>query len=213
MAIIDSQVHAYEANTPKRPWHSVPNWPDHATGGESQLGAGRHRERISAMYALDPRLGLGRQGLRPEQMAEEPGARHEIGLTVEGARTLLEIGTQRGDISLVDEATRVLEQAGARVDLAVGLHARARMASDSGADIEAALCGFDRAIAALVEVKAEYTLGVAYRQRARLHVRLGRHEQARADLSSALRCFTAVGAAMEQKEAEHDASALGLRRP
>jgi|ERR1700730_807344 len=25
MTIIDSQVHAYEANTPKRPWHSVPN--------------------------------------------------------------------------------------------------------------------------------------------------------------------------------------------
>jgi hypothetical protein len=23
MTIIDSQVHAYEANTPKRPWHSV----------------------------------------------------------------------------------------------------------------------------------------------------------------------------------------------
>src|SRR5688572_31348620 len=34
MAIIDSQVHCYEANTPKRPWHSVPNWPDHATGDE-----------------------------------------------------------------------------------------------------------------------------------------------------------------------------------
>src|SRR5256884_9926220 len=34
MAIIDSQVHCYEANTPKRPWHSVPNWPDHATGAE-----------------------------------------------------------------------------------------------------------------------------------------------------------------------------------
>src|SRR5260370_41389294 len=32
MTIIDSQVHAYEANTPKRPWHSVPNWPDHVTG-------------------------------------------------------------------------------------------------------------------------------------------------------------------------------------
>src|SRR4051812_4695724 len=32
--IIDSQVHAYEANTPKRPWHSVPNWPPHATGDE-----------------------------------------------------------------------------------------------------------------------------------------------------------------------------------
>src|SRR6202171_4681698 len=35
MTIIDSQVHAYEANTPQRPWHSVPNWPDHATGDET----------------------------------------------------------------------------------------------------------------------------------------------------------------------------------
>ena len=34
MMIIDSQVHAYEADTPKRPWHSVPNWPDHVTGDE-----------------------------------------------------------------------------------------------------------------------------------------------------------------------------------
>ncbi len=34
MAMIDSQVHAYEANTPKRPWHKVPNWPDHVSGGE-----------------------------------------------------------------------------------------------------------------------------------------------------------------------------------
>jgi predicted TIM-barrel fold metal-dependent hydrolase len=32
--IIDSQIHAYEANTPKRPWHSVPNWPPHVTGDE-----------------------------------------------------------------------------------------------------------------------------------------------------------------------------------
>ena len=34
MTIIDSQVHAYEANTPKRPWFRVPNWPDHVTGDE-----------------------------------------------------------------------------------------------------------------------------------------------------------------------------------
>ncbi len=34
MMIINSQVHAYEANTPNRPWHSVPNWPDHVTGDE-----------------------------------------------------------------------------------------------------------------------------------------------------------------------------------
>ncbi len=34
MPVIDSQVHAYEANTPERPWRSVPNWPPHATGDE-----------------------------------------------------------------------------------------------------------------------------------------------------------------------------------
>lgn len=34
MPIIDSQVHAYEANTPERPWDTVPNWPDHVTGDE-----------------------------------------------------------------------------------------------------------------------------------------------------------------------------------
>lgn len=34
MMIIDSQVHAYEANTPKRPWNTVPNWPPHVTGDE-----------------------------------------------------------------------------------------------------------------------------------------------------------------------------------
>lgn len=35
--IIDAQVHAYEANTPRRPWHKVPNWPDHVTGDEMVL--------------------------------------------------------------------------------------------------------------------------------------------------------------------------------
>jgi len=34
MPIIDSQVHIYAANTPDRPWHTVPNWPDHVTGDE-----------------------------------------------------------------------------------------------------------------------------------------------------------------------------------
>ena len=32
--IIDSQVHAYDANTPQRPWNKVSNWPDHVTGDE-----------------------------------------------------------------------------------------------------------------------------------------------------------------------------------
>src|SRR4026209_1978664 len=34
MPVIDSQVHAYEANTPQRPWARVPNWPAHVTGDE-----------------------------------------------------------------------------------------------------------------------------------------------------------------------------------
>jgi predicted TIM-barrel fold metal-dependent hydrolase len=32
--VIDSQVHAYEANTPARPWLHVPKWPPHVTGEE-----------------------------------------------------------------------------------------------------------------------------------------------------------------------------------
>ena len=33
--VIDAQVHAYAANTPERPWHSVPTtWPAHVTGDE-----------------------------------------------------------------------------------------------------------------------------------------------------------------------------------
>src|SRR6516165_3847720 len=34
MTIVDSQVHAYAANTLTRPWNSVPNWPEHVTGAE-----------------------------------------------------------------------------------------------------------------------------------------------------------------------------------
>src|SRR5690348_3332395 len=40
--VIDSQVHAYAANTPERPWARVPNWPAHVTGGDGQ---GRRRWR------------------------------------------------------------------------------------------------------------------------------------------------------------------------
>ena len=34
MPIIDSQVHAYAANTPERPWNTTPNWPDSVNGEE-----------------------------------------------------------------------------------------------------------------------------------------------------------------------------------
>ena len=35
MPIIDSQIHPYEANTPKRPWRNTPNWPPSATADEN----------------------------------------------------------------------------------------------------------------------------------------------------------------------------------
>jgi hypothetical protein len=112
------------------------------------------------------------------------------------------MGDRLADVALVDEATRVFEQTGARVYLAFGLHARARMELESGADVGSMLQRYDRAIAMLAEVKAEYELGVACRQRARLHTQLGRRDQARADLATARSCFAAVGAAQERAAVE-----------
>jgi tetratricopeptide (TPR) repeat protein len=97
-----------------------------------------------------------------------------LGMVIERARTLLEMGLRHSDAGLVDEATDVFVQTGARVDLAFSLHARARMASaSSGADVRAALQRYDQAIVVLDEVRAEYALGVACRQRARLHEQTG----------------------------------------
>ncbi|MCI0354025.1 MAG: hypothetical protein L0099_03150, partial [Acidobacteria bacterium] len=133
----------------------------------------------------------------------------DLGLTVERARTLLEMGDRLGDAARVDEATRVFVQTGARVDQAFSLHARARMAAASGADVSSTLQRYDQAIATLNEVKAEYALGVACRQRAHLHQQCGRLDQARTDLAQAQRCFAAVGATEEQAEVEQEALTLG----
>ena len=119
------------------------------------------------------------------------------------------MGDRLGDVSLVDEATRVFVQTGAKVDLSLGLHARARMEPASGADVSSTLQRYDQAIAALDEVKAEHKLGLACRQRAQLHKERGRLDQARADLARARSCFAAIGAALEQAEAEQEAIALG----
>jgi tetratricopeptide (TPR) repeat protein len=78
------------------------------------------------------------------------------------------------------------------------------MVPSSGVDVNAALQRFDQAIAALDEVKVEYALGVAYRQRARLYAQLGRPDQARADLATARSCFSAVGAARDLTDVEHE---------
>jgi len=78
MLIIDSQVHAYEANTPERPWHSVPNWPPHVTGDEMVAAMDKvgvdgaifisafSLYQYDASYAVDARSGAARlSGQRP----------------------------------------------------------------------------------------------------------------------------------------------------
>src|ERR1700723_3571124 len=50
--IIDSQVHAYAANTPERPWHNVPNWPAHVTGDE--MVAAMDKLGIDAAIYISP---------------------------------------------------------------------------------------------------------------------------------------------------------------
>ena len=50
--IIDSQVHAYAANTPQRPWSRVPNWPAHVTGDE--MVAAMDRVGVDGAIAVSP---------------------------------------------------------------------------------------------------------------------------------------------------------------
>src|SRR6202023_65515 len=75
MTIIDSQVHAYEANTSKRPWHSVPNWPDHVTGDE--MVAAMDKVGVDgaifispfSMYQYDARYAVEVQQAHPDRFA------------------------------------------------------------------------------------------------------------------------------------------------
>src|SRR6202045_1711498 len=91
MTIIDSQVHVYEANTPKRPWHSVPNWPDHVTGGEmaaamDKVGVdGAFFISAFSMYQYDASYALEVPGAHPGRLAllkpvtpDDPSVAHVI---------------------------------------------------------------------------------------------------------------------------------------
>jgi predicted TIM-barrel fold metal-dependent hydrolase len=75
MPIIDSQVHAYEANTPERPWSSVPNWPEHVTGDEmvtemDKLGIdGAILISPFAMYRYDASYAVEVQRAHPGRFA------------------------------------------------------------------------------------------------------------------------------------------------
>jgi hypothetical protein len=48
--------HVYEANTPKRPWHTVPNWPDHVTSD----GMVAVMDKVGFDGAIFMDLGMGR---------------------------------------------------------------------------------------------------------------------------------------------------------
>jgi tetratricopeptide (TPR) repeat protein len=119
---------------------------------------------------------------------------------VERARTLMEMGDRIGDINLVEQASRVFEQAGAKVFLALALHSLALLRSRSSTDTGSAITSYGKAIGALQEVEAEYALGVACRQRAYLYEQLGQLECAASDLRKAQDCFEAVGSTFQQAE-------------
>ncbi|RPG39805.1 MAG: amidohydrolase [Hyphomicrobiaceae bacterium TMED74] len=73
--IIDSQVHAYEANTPERPWDTVPNWPDHVTGDEmisamDTVGVdGAIFVYSFSMYRYDASYAVDVQRAHPDRLA------------------------------------------------------------------------------------------------------------------------------------------------
>src|SRR5258708_16449883 len=75
MTIIDAQVHAYAANTPQRPWHSVPNWPPHVTGDEMVAAmdkVGVHRAHYIfplSMYPYDASYAVEVQKAHPDKFA------------------------------------------------------------------------------------------------------------------------------------------------
>src|SRR3954470_6773229 len=76
MMVIDSQVHAYAANTPQRPWHRPPHdWPDHVTGDEmvaamDKVGVdGAIMVSPNSLYAFDASYGTHVRRAHPERFA------------------------------------------------------------------------------------------------------------------------------------------------
>jgi predicted TIM-barrel fold metal-dependent hydrolase len=76
MPIIDSQVHAYEANTAKRPWRTEPNWKSpHVTGDEmvaamDKVGVdGAIFVSAFSLYGYDASYAIEVQRAHPGRMA------------------------------------------------------------------------------------------------------------------------------------------------
>ena len=76
MAVIDTQVHAYAANTPQRPWHKPPQgWPDHVTGDEmvaamDKVGVdGAINVSANSLYQYDASYAVEVQRTHPGRFA------------------------------------------------------------------------------------------------------------------------------------------------
>src|ERR1700686_4986260 len=73
--VIGPPVHAYAANTPERPWHSVPNWPAHVTGDEmvaamDKVGVdGAIYISPFSMYQYDGSYAVSVQRAHPDKFA------------------------------------------------------------------------------------------------------------------------------------------------
>ena len=108
--IIDSQVHAYEANTPKRPWASVPNWPAHVTAAFGSVWVSAYergtvarvdprRNRVSHVYTV---------GGNPSGLAEAGGA-----LVLQASRGRLHLAVEPPDDALrlaIEELDQLLDE-------------------------------------------------------------------------------------------------------
>ena len=134
--IIDSQVHAYEANTPKRPWDTVPNWPAHVTGDEmvaamDKVGVdGAIFVSAFSMYRYDASYAVEVQRAHPKRFAivkpvdpDDPAVGEVIaewkrtpGAVAIRIRLLKELGLKPDDPGL----DRILREA-ARHDFAVNM--------------------------------------------------------------------------------------------
>jgi tetratricopeptide (TPR) repeat protein len=114
------------------------------------------------------------------------------------------MGRRLGEATLVEQAVRTFSQADAKVDLASAAHALAQINARSGAKAAVTLERYERAIAALDEVKADYELAVAHAECGRLQQQTGDVERARINFARALALFEATGASVERENLQKD---------
>ncbi|MBI5319331.1 amidohydrolase family protein [Bradyrhizobium sp.] len=135
--IIDSQVHAYEANTPKRPWHSVPNWPAHVTGDEMVAAMDRvgvdgaifisaySLYRYDASYAVEvQRAHPGRMAIVKPLDADDPGVEEVVAewKKVPGAVGIRIMLTKEWGWEVGHPGLDRIARAAVRYDLPLNLH-------------------------------------------------------------------------------------------